>query len=176
MYSRQLTIGGTNLDVVGDESEGQVSVTTASDNKSAHSGLHSAHSPSLPLLFIIIIIFFSILHESGQSCDLPSPRVALPSLTSAYDVLRLCCTARPTRGQVTTVMIQHVTKQMSSSKLCHTFLLTDGKTTVVHCPTRGQVTTVMIQHVTKQIFFFFHLRAHNQHVDYSGAYNSGCSL
>ena len=25
-------------------------------------------------------------------------------------------------------------------------------------------------------FFFFHLRAHNQHVDYSGAYNWGCSL
>ena len=24
--------------------------------------------------------------------------------------------------------------------------------------------------------FFFHLRAHNQHVDYSGAYNWGCSL
>ena len=93
MYSRQLTIGGTNLDVVGDESEGQVSVTTASDNKSAHSGLHSAHSPSLPLLFIIIIIFFFfILHESGQSCDLTSPRVALPSLTSVYDVLRLWCT------------------------------------------------------------------------------------
>ena len=25
-------------------------------------------------------------------------------------------------------------------------------------------------------FFFFHLRAHNQHVDYSGAYNWECSL
>ena len=25
-------------------------------------------------------------------------------------------------------------------------------------------------------FFFFHLRAHNQQVDYSGAYNWGCSL
>ena len=24
--------------------------------------------------------------------------------------------------------------------------------------------------------FFFHLRAHNQHVDYSGACNWGCSL
>ena len=24
--------------------------------------------------------------------------------------------------------------------------------------------------------FFFHLRAHNEHVDYSGAYNWGCSL
>ena len=30
--------------------------------------------------------------------------------------------------------------------------------------------------VGQAVLFFFHLRAHNQHVDYSGAYNWGCSL
>ena len=30
--------------------------------------------------------------------------------------------------------------------------------------------------VILSLFFFFHLTAHNQHVDYSGAYNWGCSL
>ena len=149
----QLTLLGTYLDVVGDESERDVWVITASDDKNAHTGLHCSLSfSSLSFSLDCYYYYFDLQPtRSGQSCDLTSSRVALSSLTSVYDVLRLCCTARPTRGQVTTVMIQHVTKQMSSSKLCHTFLLTDGKTTVVHCPTRGQVTTLMIQHVTKQM-------------------------
>ena len=130
----QLTLLGTYLDVVGNESERDVWVITASDDKNAHTGLHCSLSFSSLSFSLDCYYYYLALQptRSGQSSDLPSPRVALPSLTSVYDVLRLCCTARPTRGQVTTVimiqhvtkqmslMIQHVTKQMSCSKLSYT--------------------------------------------------------
>ena len=74
-------------------------------------------------------------------------------------------------------LIQAHTKSITNAvaKMCICYLASDTFVTmklVIHFFTR----TLRPEFFFFIFFFFFPLRAHNQHVDYSGAYNWGCSL